>query len=106
MEQYFIVGEEVELVSLTYPEMNGDAVISHVIVRDSNSEFKCPVTGQLFYASRRKFSANAVCYYLHGIMIDEDGRPNLWSQSALRKKHPKGDSFDTIMKTLNQGVTA
>jgi len=106
MNQYFKVGEEVELVSKECPELNGDCVISHVIVRDNDATFKCPVTGELFSVTHTMVSANAACYYLHGLMGHDEERPNLWAQSALRKKHQKGESFDTLMEKLNLGVTA
>ena len=111
MNQYFEVGEEVELASEDLPELNGDYVISHVIKRDSDGVYKCPVNPGISIGTENlSMDSNAISYFLHGVNItlENSGKssPKPWKQSALRKKHPKGESFDTLMEKLNAGVTA
>ena len=86
MEQYFEAGEEIILDSPNNPHLNGDCVVVEV-------------------STRRSFSASEGKYY--------NGRPHYkltiqhptaawWSQSSLRKKHKPGDSFESLMTSLNK----
>jgi hypothetical protein len=108
MNQYFEVGEEVTLISKAHPKNNGDYVISHSL-GVVGASYTCPKTGVYFGRHDGK-PGKEPTYYLHGLehMTLGLGIMKPWStlQSSLRKKYPKGESFDTLMERLNVGVTA
>ena len=91
---YFSVGEEVILVSVDYPELNGDYIILDVM----------PPTGNIIRGrDGLMYRHNNLDY-----SIGEGGRNGLdhWAQSALRKKHkPSTDSFTEMMSNINELVT-
>lgn len=106
MDQYFEVGEEVFVQSKTQPQNNGEYVISHALGVISGDTYKCPSTG---INVRMRGITTEQKYLLHGLnTTTEEGTviPWLTRQSSLKKKYPKGESFDSLMETLNLGVTA
>lgn len=91
-EAYFSEGEEVELVSINHPDLNGDSVVlcGPYYVGDA---LECPHCGRLGFL---ECSGDYPAYYL-SVRGDLCCWP--WLQSALRKKHkPSKDNFETLLR--------
>jgi len=89
MEQYFEVGEDVILESKLNPHLNGECVVTEVSTKPST----CASTGERFE-----------CRPHYKLTVDNP-LASWWSQSALRKKHEGGDSFESLMASLNKEKT-
>ena len=89
--KYFSVGERVGLVSVYFPEVNGEYVIEH----HEYGYFMDSTTGKGGYGHS---------YTLMGL-YELDGELSWWCQSALRKLHkPSTDSFNEMMTKLTDKV--
>jgi len=108
MGQYFEVGEEVLLRSVTHPELNGDAVVISVITdQESCDVFNARVNPHLIGKVR--------FIYMGDITYELDIAPperaceyaeraiSKWAQSALKKKQDNAGEFGYIMARLIAG---
>ena len=87
---YFEIGEEVILVSVMHPRLNGDHVV----------EWVCPA-GEVTnpFKENSIITGDSIGYKLVGIQpSDEGSKTSIFAQSALRKKHkPSDESFSELM---------
>jgi len=103
MNQYFIEGEEVVVVSDSNPNHNGDYVIKMGFVMPRNKAVPDSRHGPVTWSNKNVIAGN-VHYFLFD-HVNDNGFDWPVRQSSLRKKHPKGESFDTLMEKLNEEVT-
>lgn len=90
----FAVGEEVILESKEIPEHNGIYVVEGVL--GQFDQWKCRETGQI----KRRIDPG-YGYLLNTIFIREGKTAETsFSESALRKKHQPGQSFQSLMSEL------
>lgn len=98
----FEVGEEVILVTKTFPEHNGERVVEAVLTRGEN------YTGRLtgFNVLLELDNLHTFVYLLSGKEVDpRDGLEIVWAESSLRKKHkPAEMSFSALMQSLTSHV--
>lgn len=105
MNPKYSIGEVVILQSVTYPEFNGEHTVRCVL--SPETEYHCRVSNKDLRNINRRTS-----YILEDICqrYDEDYkvvREINWSESALRKKHQRGDySFSELISTLKIGEKA
>ena len=101
--QYFQVGEEVILQSKKYPELNGEYVVEGYYKKGDIVENPVGAgyrwvnddpTYTLHGCHEKKVFTNgmAVKAYMH------------WAQSALRKKHQGGESFESLISSIKEGT--
>lgn len=100
----FKVGEDVILQSTSSPELNGEyKVYMHIIKGDI---FKCRLTGLTITDA----SGEGVGYLLDEPFENTDHKYKIeavWHERTLKKKHPPADeSFDQMIRRLNNGVKA
>lgn len=98
MKQYFEVGEEVILQSKEKPELNGE----YTIVDITDGKDRIDPTGVMVKGSR----SYTLGYLLEGLTeSDDDGSIMhlVWAQSALKKKHQRGESHNTFMDKIKSG---
>jgi len=100
---YFEVGEEVIVCSRDLPELNGPAVIIGV---GKTPQERC----QLLEESNPGFAFDVLNDVGIAYLTDPPSKGHtfpvgLWNQSALRKKHDPGKSFDKLMSDLKQPLT-
>lgn len=102
MNQYFDVAEIVILKSISLPEFNGEYVIAGVVTPINNTFYDAHNDANVRYEN-----ISSIGYILEDCKSKTpSGNPRSWCQSALRKKHPKGESFEEMMAGLNKTVTA
>lgn len=93
----FEVGEEVILVSQTYPAFNGDTHVIRVWRAEENGPCKCTYFYDLTCGMPELHAAmNNLIQKLRG------DRPLGWHQCALRKKPKPGQDFDELLKELDK----
>lgn len=99
---YFSVGEEVILVSKTFPQYNGEYTIRKILCDDDRS-FKCRISGHTI-TPRGEGTGYVLEEILEqvyeGVVIETS-----WAESSLRKKHKPAEgneSFKEMMSNLNK----
>lgn len=94
-EPLFKVGELVGLVSVTWPEYNGQYHVRQVLYRNETYMDK-------FYGALLFITESDYAYILDGINEPHpSGREFRWKESALRKIHKVSDySFDSLLTSL------
>ena len=98
--QYFQVGEEVILQSKDFPHLNGEYVVDGYY--ETGDRVENPVgynyvwvggstyTLHNSYKNNESLSGDVIKCYIH------------WEQSALRKKHQGGESFESLMSSIKE----
>lgn len=84
---YFKVGEEVILVSLENPELNGECTIESILRGN-------------FVSDSDGIRMNAYSY-----VTTIPGTKGSWSERALRKKHEGGEDFKSLMNNLKSPIS-
>lgn len=95
----FKVGEEVILQSHARPDLNGEYIVEAVVTE--GDIVCCKIT----HNTGRIGQGYGYLYRLEGLIVanskNDFFREGFWLESALRKKHQKGDmSFENLMETL------
>ena len=106
MSVYFKVGEEVGLVSKTYPEMDGQYIVEDILISGSEVVF-CPLTGSLINSP-----PSGTSYKLEGLSVkginmwnEETGDVLYWmAQESLRKLDKGAGSWEDMMTNLNEPI--
>ncbi len=90
-EPYFQVGEEVILVSVKHPHVNGDYVVEDILPPNQTVD---P------YNSNHLITKDGTAgYKLEG--LDDVGNSVWWTQNSLRKKHkPSTQSFSNLITNI------
>jgi hypothetical protein len=95
MQPLFNVGEEVKLVSISFPEYNGDYKVLQII--PDGETYIDPYTRQ----NCRALSGNSYGYILDEYLPFAEGDTIRFCQSALRKKYPPSDfTFDELIANI------
>lgn len=102
MNNWFEVGEEVIIQSISNPQYNGESFIIKGIL-DKNDRYKDRLNGT------RYFMTDGPGFIMEQILEDKtenDGREAVFCSSALRKKHkPSDESFQSIMQSIKSNVS-
>jgi hypothetical protein len=94
-QPYFAVGEEVILVSKSHPECNGEHTVARIFIQ--GDEYKS-TSGKPW-----QNTSDTIGYWLESDDIERRNNGKLWSQSALRKKHPPStESFTELMSNITK----
>ena len=101
--QYFQVGEEVILQSKNRPELNGEYVVAGF--------YKPLQLVENPFGENYKAHNSGCSYTLEGLCQDTllaNGATTEayihWDESALRKKHQGGESFESLMSSMKDGT--
>lgn len=98
MQPKFKVGEVVILQSKTFPELNGEYVVA--VIRENGQKYFDRVTGEF---SECEFTLGHFGYVLEDCQLKPSRKEHMWAESALRKKHERGEmDFTALMNSLSQ----
>ena len=97
----FAIGEEVILVSKTYPQCNGEYTVEDIQKIPPHDFFVCKWAGVLFESTKESY-----IYKLEGHIyyLEEGIEGYAVRESSLRKKHkPADDEFQEWFKSVVDG---
>jgi len=92
---YFEVGEEVILQSNMFPNLNGNAFVLKKI--KPKAIYTC-----LHCGKTNGLKDIGMSGYMLNIPVSNDCC-TAWGESALRKKHKPGESFEFLMQSIKSG---